>query len=208
MAVIREPSPLQQGVETLGHRRKWAVAALRAFMVVVAITIILDLLRIFGSALLTSEIQDLAAVVYACALLVCLLLVSMWIHRAHANLQLSGLPDLEFTPGWAIGWYLVPIANLYKPFQAMRELFRSSLPHAESAGLLVTWWSFWIAGTVIGALSVLLIMAPVISFNSFEDLAIVASSATDIGAAWCLIGLIDQITKGQKNNRLLVDVFA
>jgi hypothetical protein len=55
----------------------------------------------------------------------------VWQHRAHTNaIQLSG-GGLRFTPGWAVGWWFIPVANLWKPFQAVRELW--------IANVLVAW---------------------------------------------------------------------
>src|SRR5690242_15716882 len=47
------------------------------------------------------------------------------IHRAATNVRAFGQGGLEFTPGWAAGWYFVPFANLVKPFQAFREIWRA-----------------------------------------------------------------------------------
>ena len=46
----------------------------------------------------------------------------VWQHRGHRNLARLGVRQLRFAPGWAVGWRFVPIANLWKPFQAIREL--------------------------------------------------------------------------------------
>lgn len=54
------------------------------------------------------------------------ILFAVWLYRMNANLrQLSSKP-MEFTPGWMIGWYFIPFANLFKPFQGMRELWQVS----------------------------------------------------------------------------------
>src|SRR5262245_61248809 len=49
-----------------------------------------------------------------------------WIHRANWNARALGAQGMEFSPGWSIGWYFVPFANLWKPYQAMREIWRAS----------------------------------------------------------------------------------
>jgi Domain of unknown function (DUF4328) len=72
---------------------------------------------------------------------------SMWVYRASANLHALGSPGLRFTPGWAVGWYFVPIANLWKPYQAMKEIWRASKNpsnwQAEITSPLLGWWWFW-----------------------------------------------------------------
>src|SRR5437868_6687462 len=44
-----------------------------------------------------------------------------WIHRANRNARALGAQGMRFTPGWAVGWYFIPIASLWKPYQAMKE---------------------------------------------------------------------------------------
>ena len=52
--------------------------------------------------------------------------VGMWIYRAHANLRDANVEGTTITPGWAVGWFFVPFASLFKPFEAMRELWNAS----------------------------------------------------------------------------------
>lgn len=50
----------------------------------------------------------------------------MWQHRAYANLQLIGSRDTEYTPGWSVGYWFIPLINLYRPYQITAELYRRS----------------------------------------------------------------------------------
>jgi hypothetical protein len=81
-----------------------------------------------------------------------------WIVLAHRNLAALGAQYLEFRPGWAVGWFFIPIANLWKPFQAMRSLWRSS--HSvhrpeiqDDTWLLPTWWALWLLFVFMGNVS-------------------------------------------------------
>jgi hypothetical protein len=66
--------------------------------------------------------------------------------RINQNARTLGTPDLDATPGWTIGCFLVPILNLYKPHKVVQELWKSSSPaprpwRTNPASLLVTvWW--------------------------------------------------------------------
>ena len=55
-----------------------------------------------------------------------------WIHRAsvniHALLHTSEDPPIRFSPGWAVGWWFVPIASLWMPYQVMKDLWARSHP--------------------------------------------------------------------------------
>ena len=65
----------------------------------------------------------------------------------------AGARQLDFTPGWSVGWYFLPIANLWKPYQAMKEIWRASarpdkVDDAEVPGWLPLWWFLWLAFSI------------------------------------------------------------
>ncbi|MDA7888799.1 DUF4328 domain-containing protein, partial [Akkermansiaceae bacterium] len=45
-----------------------------------------------------------------------------WVRRANINSRGFGAANMNFSPGWSIGFYFIPILNLFKPFQAMKEI--------------------------------------------------------------------------------------
>lgn len=81
-----------------------------------------------------------------------------WVYRVHANAHALGAEGMQYTPGWAVGWYFVPIANLFRPFQVMRETFQASHPdygprnwrQAPVPTVVAFWWALWIVGNVVG----------------------------------------------------------
>jgi len=93
------------------------------------------------------------AIISMLTLLVCGVLFLIWLGRAHGNLARARLDDLAYRPAWAVGCYFVPVANLFVPARAMRELWNRS--HGEPAGLIhaaigevSAWWTctlvFWL----------------------------------------------------------------
>src|SRR3546814_19857585 len=53
----------------------------------------------------------------------------------------------------SVGWFCVPIANLWMPFQAMRQLSKASAKPgdweaADTSALLAWWWLFWLGWQV------------------------------------------------------------
>ena len=85
----------------------------------------------------------------------------MWLHRAYRNLPALGATELGTTPGWAVGYFFIPFANLFKPFQVVREIWRESMPAPESQGnfgggfapsrtpaLVGWWWVIWIIANI------------------------------------------------------------
>jgi len=79
----------------------------------------------------------------------------VWQHRSQANLHAVGLRELEYTPGWTVGWWLIPFANFVKPFQTVRELWKASggeesWRQAKTWSLIGWWWAAWIGAVVLG----------------------------------------------------------
>lgn len=89
----------------------------------------------------------------------------MWLYRIFVNLPAVGSDQMEFTPGWAVGWWFIPFANLVKPFQAVRTAWSENEPDVETdSGFLSSvqssaptfvgiWWAFWIIGNIFSNLS-------------------------------------------------------
>jgi Domain of unknown function (DUF4328) len=84
---------------------------------------------------------------------------AIWQHRAHRVLRDHlRAPNLQFTPGWAAGWWFVPFANLGKPAQVNAELWRAS-GGADGSGVPWTarklpsffawWWALWIGRLIV-----------------------------------------------------------
>jgi hypothetical protein len=73
----------------------------------------------------------------------------VWIYNAACNVRALGARGLQNSPGWAVGWYAVPIASLFKPFQAMEEIYKASLAPLGWARqrmplVLPLWWGAWL----------------------------------------------------------------
>jgi hypothetical protein len=88
----------------------------------------------------------------------------MWLYRAYSNLSPLKVRDLEFTPGWAVGWWFIPFANLIKPYQAVSETWRESDPDydpdlgyltssVENPWVFPIWWGTFIIGNVISRIA-------------------------------------------------------
>jgi len=106
--------------------------------------------------------QDLVGLLISLPQLLVILLTGiiflMWIHRANRNARRLGAQGMTFTPGWSVGWYFIPIANLWKPYYAMKEIWQASTaptswPSQKPPSLLSTWWTLWIVSNVLSNLS-------------------------------------------------------
>jgi len=89
----------------------------------------------------------------------------IWVYRAYKNLRpLGANPDT--TPGWAVGYFFIPILNLFRPFQIFQEMWRESDPETVVASgirpmhafiedsskslLVIFWWGLWLLLNIMG----------------------------------------------------------
>lgn len=81
-----------------------------------------------------------------------------WIFRANKNAQALGVTDMPISAGWSVGWWFIPIANLFKPYQATKEIYQASDPDyglddwrsAPVPATLRWWWAAWLIGNFVG----------------------------------------------------------
>jgi len=76
-----------------------------------------------------------------------IILFAMWIYRANFNARSLGAQNMKFTPGWSVGYYFIPFLNLWRPYQAMKEIWKASKNptswEGEERGAILPWWWFF-----------------------------------------------------------------
>ncbi len=87
-----------------------------------------------------------------------IIIFGMWIYRAAANVVAAGVSGFDYTPGWAVGWYFIPFANLFKPFAAMRQIWNASFGGSgqyldDGNTLLTAWWAMWLISNIASNIS-------------------------------------------------------
>ena len=105
---------------------------------------------------LVDRVSDLSLMVF----IPTVVLFLMWVHRVSRNLQTLGAHGQRFSPGWAVGWWFVPVMNFFRPYEVMEEIWQGS-DGALSYGwrdrdvsqLLPWWWVLWIASWVAGLIA-------------------------------------------------------
>jgi hypothetical protein len=210
-----------EGLAKLEGRAKLATIVLWLFVAVATLTAVGEVLQGLGMIDVEQGVGSLVLAIgftyiaYTGLFLVSVVLVAMWIHRAHANLIEVGNEGLEFTPGWAVGWYFVPFANLVKPFQAMRELWTTSHAEhdsygAEAPGEVKAWWGAWIVGNIVSSAGSRLQLMGQGEAGSTAVGSLVGAAGT-VGiviAAILLVKVIGGVTAAQRSGSSAVPVFA
>lgn len=134
--------------------------------------------------------------------LVTSLIALKWMYRASRNAQ-AFARGLVSTPPGAVYWYFVPVANLWKPFQAMSETWRISenpehWKRAFAPDLLRWWWALWLIGTIAGnAAGRLGWRAVDVGSMQFATILEVVSDLVMAGTGFALIRIVRAITARQ-----------
>ena len=213
---------LSEGIDLLEKRAKIVRFLLIAGFFLVAAVLIGQIAELMGIVSLEENVEltgasSLYAIIGLVDVLLALVTVvffSMWIYRAAANVIAAGTQGFEYTAGWAIGWYFIPIANLFKPFSAMRQIWNAShgeqgdrLDHAN--GLLALWWGCWIFSNIASNLSVRMTFNP----SSTEGLTMgqqagLVASVVSLILYPAAYRLIDGITAAQRERLNAAHIFA
>lgn len=144
--------------------------------------------------------------------------VLVWIYTAHSNLHRAGVDGLNYSPGWAAFSFFVPVANLFVPYRAMRELAnRSAGEPVELADAEVdevfSWWGCWIGSIVVGVVIVYTVLVTIVPwlwmttpFWATQVILIIASILT-AGSAFFLMKTVKRVTDDQMDGSVSLSTF-
>jgi hypothetical protein len=132
-----------------------------------------------------------------------MVLFAMWIYRANYNARQLGAQGMKFSPGWSVGYYFIPLFNLWRPYQAMKEIWKASKnPQSwerEKRGAILPWWWFsWLITCMLGQAS----FRAALRAKETEQLLLstsitIASDIVDIIATIIALILVKQIHEMQ-----------
>jgi hypothetical protein len=154
-----------------------------------------------------SDFQGIIAILQLVNLVVLIVLFCIWIYRANSNARQLGATDMQFSPGWSVGWYFIPIANLWKPYQAMCEIWQASADPAHwqqqpRGAILPLWWTFFLLSNFVGNASFRLsLRAQTVSDLILAGAFSVANDAVNIGSDVVALVLVTQILRMQLTRR-------
>jgi hypothetical protein len=133
----------------------------------------------------------------------------IWEYRAFANLSALKAENLEFSPGWAVGWWFIPFANLVKPFQAVRELYNESDPNIDAEkgflqtspdtpALITFWWATYLISNVAFRVADALIDNRSGQPSEFFPPAFLLAGVFSLTAALLVIFIVRKVTANQE----------
>ena len=130
-----------------------------------------------------------------------------WIYFTNSNSRSLGASGMQYTPGWSIGYYFVPYLNLYKPYRAMKEIWKTSKDPknwemVKTPSLFPQWWTLWLISGFLGNISFRLSMKAEELNELFVSSSVtLASDLIDIPLSLIAIKMVSQIFEMQMNNK-------
>ena len=144
----------------------------------------------------------ITGIVYMLAFAAAGFLILRWIHRVNRNAH--AITDwMQMSPGWNVGFFFIPIATLWKPFEGVRQAWQASFspddPDAEPVpDLLRWWWGLWLATSILGNISFRLSLnADTVSDQLTLDVLNMVSLLIDVPLAFFLAKMIRDLSAAQ-----------
>jgi hypothetical protein len=148
--------------------------------------------------------QRIIGIIEFATLIVTGIVFLKWIHRANFNSHGFGARNMKFSPGWSVGYYFIPFLNLYRPYQAMKEIWKVSGNPADwqnvpGSPLLGWWWALWIISCVLGQMSFRMSVAAK-TVSSLKESTVVSILSDVVDIPLCIVGvsLVSSIFLRQK----------
>jgi len=98
--------------------------------------------------------ESIIALFFIVINIVCIISFLRWTYKSSQISHLSGAKDLKFSPGWSVGWFFIPIATLWKPYQAFKQIYQVSIQVVDWKNVSIPsearwWWGLFILTSII-----------------------------------------------------------
>lgn len=114
-----------------------------------------------GPGLRAQQLHDHAGTAQTGAFLATSVLFILWFHRARRNAEVFESGVQRMGPGWAVGGWFVPVANLWFPYRVACGIWEASArPHPDGGWRTVhkttlnLWWGGWILSLLASRIAV------------------------------------------------------
>lgn len=128
-----------------------------------------------------------------------------WMHLAYSNLHRLQIPGLKTSPSLVIWNWFIPILNLFRPYQYMKEIWQASDPKSTADNwksikpppLMGLWWTLWLLQGILGQAAFKLVLKGGAETGAIADACSSASDLLSVLAALCLIKIVKTISLNQ-----------
>ena len=119
----------------------------------------------------------------------------MWTSRMMKNTWAIKGGNAQMKPGWAVGWYFIPLANLWKPVQAVQEMRDAVFTHGKGLSL-TPWWATWVISNFVSRISSKMPTDTIAELQS-SSLFDAVTSPLDIASAIFALLMVKKLTNKQ-----------
>ena len=88
---------------------------------------------------LLDSAYTISGLVFLIILITSFVLLSKWFYTSCKLNHLNGMKGLNISPRWAWLWYAIPFANLFKPYQSLKETYQASTQRDDWKEISVPW---------------------------------------------------------------------
>ena len=158
-----------------------------------------------GTIVTAIQIMHIVAVASVVAYVVTSVAFLFWCHQTTGNSRLLTEHPLDVTAGWAVGWWFVPIANLFKPLAMIRQNYNLAVRRMDrtvpvrsgsTPELVGWWWAAWVICSIGSRVVSRLHQHEVMDSNIVAGLRY-ANSLCTIVVAILAIQVVQRISNGQ-----------
>ena len=131
-----------------------------------------------------------------------------WLYRARANLRAFGTRHLRYSRNWTVFGFLIPVFNLFRPYQVTREVWQASDPSTTdpfdwkeigTPRLVKAWWGTFISFSILKLLA-----AWMMTSSAYDPLRLQVAQVVDLSADFMaaisvtlVYFVVDRITEAQ-----------
>ncbi|MEO1188368.1 MAG: DUF4328 domain-containing protein [Pseudomonadota bacterium] len=94
----------------------------------------------------------LGSFLYLAATIIAFFFSCRFTYRAMRNLHTIHSPVAQISPGWSVGYYFIPFANLVMPANAMSQVYHGTYQavgeQSRQASPIPIWWTCWLLSGV------------------------------------------------------------
>jgi hypothetical protein len=146
---------------------------------------------------------------YLLLLILSVVFFMMWIYRVYKNLPSLGIQFTQYSPGWAVGYFFIPLVNIVIPYLVVKEIWEKSgrtllkstlaerMKRLKTSLLVGWWWAFQLISTV-GAKFIDRII-------SYEKMVILFGTVTGIISTILSIIIVIKITRMQEEKKRFLE---
>lgn len=152
--------------------------------------------------------QEILQIISVILLTITRIYFLIWVYNMNRNCRNFNSQAMEFTPGWSVGWFFIPVANLFQPYKVMKEIWHVSgnpetgrqLKYSGDNNKILVWWCVTVAAIILSAI-VYVMGKDIYSIRVLEKVTIwaIVSNIVAIASFYLSVSIVKEIFARQKN---------